>query len=276
MSLVTRESTSPRCCASKYDERQPVELVLDVAAQPVDRALDDAVEQVALQLAEHATRRRRSPIDGEQHEAERRRSRCRRPGTTCWLSITLATVALPAARACAAACSPVIPAGSCLPMTPAKITSVARPRMHRPDHVQRHARSRRAPARATTPRRSGRSRPTSRRADGPKSIAFSTGCPAPRPRRTAAAALGGHAARGCDRVGVLRRSDRRGFVGALMRPPPARVLRLDDLDVGRAGRQQLRVRALADDHAVVEHEDLVGVGDASTRAGRRSPRSRRR
>ena len=49
MSLVTRLSSSPRGCPSKYGQRQAVELVLDVAAQPEDRAVDGDGEQPALE-----------------------------------------------------------------------------------------------------------------------------------------------------------------------------------------------------------------------------------
>jgi hypothetical protein len=62
MSLVTRLSSSPRGW-------EAVDLVLDVAAQREDRALDDAVEQVTLQPAEE----RRHHVDHDdrhQHPAE--------------------------------------------------------------------------------------------------------------------------------------------------------------------------------------------------------------
>ena len=46
-------------------------------------------------------------------------------------------------------------------------------------------------------------------------------------------------------------------------PPPARsVCDVDDLGVGRARRDELVVRAAADDRAAVEHDDLIGVADA--------------
>src|SRR5690349_5580722 len=151
---------------------------------------------------------------------------------------------------------------------------------------------------STTPTRSGRRRPTSRRAEGPKSIAFSTGCPAPPhggppPRRWAAipraAATVSASCRGLAGalIALPRWRSVERFAGAVsmvrsLHPPtpqapqappaavprspsphqlPLRVLGLDDLDVGGAARQQLRVRALADDQSVVEHHDLVGVGD---------------
>ena len=87
-------------------------------------------------------------------------------------------------------------------MTPAKITSVARPRIIGPITFSATEITP-STSTATTPKRSGRSRPTSRRADGPKSIAFSTGCPAPPHGGPAAPALGRHAPRGGDRVRVL-------------------------------------------------------------------------
>ena len=52
-------------------------------------------------------------------------------------------------------------------------------------------------------------------------------------------------------------------------PPPGRAgLHVVQLPVQAAARQQLLVRALLDDPAAVEHEDLVGRCGASTAGGR--------
>ena len=52
MSLVTRLSSSPRGCWSKYASGSRFSFVLDVGAQPLHRALHDDVEDVALQPGE--------------------------------------------------------------------------------------------------------------------------------------------------------------------------------------------------------------------------------
>src|SRR5713226_8745221 len=54
------------------------------------------------------------------------------PGTTCILARSSARLALPDARAAAITCSEVKPAGRRLPMAPAKMRSVARPRIFGP------------------------------------------------------------------------------------------------------------------------------------------------
>ena len=69
----------------------------------------------------------------------------------------------------------------------------------------------------------------------------------------------------------LDRRDRRS--GSCDRSFPE--LRRDDLGVRRAADHEFVVRAAADDPAVVDDEDLVGVDGSWTRAGRRRARRRR-
>ena len=111
--------------------------------------------------------------------------------------------------------------------------------------------------------RSGRIRPISRLADGPKVIAFWPTMPppiGPRPGPPCGASMRSVAwkpaclsltapAAGVVDVAGLARSCRllRGHLGG------------DDLLVGRAVLEQLLVRAATDDPAVLEHEDQVGV-----------------
>ena len=157
------------------------------------------------------------------------------PGTTCWLSITPATVALPAARAAAAACSGVMPGGQLLADDPREDHVGGPAEDDRPDHVQRHRDHAEhehgdhaealGPQQADQPlARRGRSpspsRPAARprahggrpRGAGRPSRARPRQCRRPAPRIVEARSV-----RSCDRL--LRR-----------------VLGLDDLDVGRAGR----------------------------------------
>src|SRR3954470_23810586 len=193
------------------------------------------------------------------------------PGTTWLLVITLATLPCPAARAAAAACSVLSPAGSCRPRTPAKMMSVARPRIFGPatDRLTLVIASRTTPA--IMPR-SGARRPTSRRAEGPKVMAFAAGIPiaaiGPRPKPGPAGRGGGPAGR--SRVGDGRLMwgppRRRGapaesFRGVRSCHGLHRVLGFDDLLVRRAAREQLVVGAGAGHPAVVQHDDLIGVGD---------------
>src|SRR5258708_4755994 len=103
-----------------------------------------------------------------------------------------------------------------------------------------------ATASATTtakPARSGRSRPSRRRSAAPNSWERSTGIPAEPmgPMRRMPALARSWAARGSRR--------------------PLLSLRVDDLDVAGARRQQFLVPAKPDRCAVVEDEDLVGVAD---------------
>ncbi len=74
------------------------------------------------------------------------------------------------------ACSLVVPAGNRLPTTPAKMTSVARPRTHGP-MTERVTLSTPSPRTAATSGRSGRSIPSSRRLEPLKSIVFAGGIP---------------------------------------------------------------------------------------------------
>jgi hypothetical protein len=71
----------------------------------------------------------------------------------------------------------VVPGVSCWPITPAKMTSVAWPRIFGPITESPTLMTPRATT-STTSARSGASMPISRRADGPKSIDFSAGIPA--------------------------------------------------------------------------------------------------
>src|SRR3954469_3614436 len=193
------------------------------------------------------------------------------PGTTWLLVITLATLSFPAARAAAAACSVVSPAGSCRPRTPAKMRSVARPRILGPatDRLTLVIASRTTPA--IMPR-SGARRPSSRRGEGTEVMAFTARIPivgdGPRPKPGAAGRGGGPAGR--SRVGdgrLMRESPRkRGAPAERFRRVRSchglhRVLGFDDLLVRRAAREQLVVRAGAGHPSVVQHDDLIGVGD---------------
>ena len=131
MSLVTRLSSSPRGWLVEVGQRQPVELVLDVAAQPVDGAVHRAGEHPAL----HPLQQRG---DGVQ----------RQTNISTWPSAVKSMpwpgTTGPSRRACrrgcpgprpaapSAACCWVTPAGICVPKTPAKIRSVAPPRIFGP------------------------------------------------------------------------------------------------------------------------------------------------
>ena len=163
--------------AVEVAQRQPVDLVLDVLAHPADGVLHDAVEDVALQPGQQ----RRGDVDREheqQHVARRRRSR--RPGRA----------RRPSRRACRRGCrrrgrgAPRPPRPGCCrpaswrPNRPAKTRSVAWPRIRGPRTSARRWRRRAAPRAIAVPR-SGRSRASSRLADGPKSIAFWPTMPPP-------------------------------------------------------------------------------------------------
>src|SRR4051794_36084747 len=232
-----------------------------------------------------------------------------RPGTTCWASIRLPTPSWPAARALSAASRVVSPAGSCLPMIPAKIRSVAWPRIFGPTTFSATLTTPSAIVTAT-PARSGRSRAASRLADGPKFDAFSVGWPTPAhggpplpPRATrilratsllvapgSDPSCAGAAAPVPVLVPVLVSVLMLSLLGALGAAPAGNTpcsccsvlgalgaapagntpcsccglhaeLRLDDLDVGRGALQELLVGADADDGAVLQDHDLVGLED---------------
>src|SRR5689334_7037228 len=198
------------------------------------------------------------------------------PGITSWATIRLATVFWPAARAPSAACWVVSPAGSCRPITPAKTRSVAWPRIFGPTTL-RITLTTPSTTVTATPNFSGASRANSRFADGPKFDAFSVGCPMP--------AHGGpplppRATRICRAVSFLDvRPSSAGFFsvstltlcllapsvrplrGTLSRSCRHTQLRLNDFDVSGAALQELLMRADADDGAVLEHDDLVGLED---------------
>ena len=116
-------------------QRQPVELLLHLGAQPADGALDDAVQEVALQPAQQA--RGEVQHQGQQQHPVRAVKSMPGPGTTSIRASMSAKLSLPAARAAATACSAVVPAGSCRPTTPAKIRSVAWPRIFGPIDAER-------------------------------------------------------------------------------------------------------------------------------------------
>ncbi|RAO55824.1 hypothetical protein ONO86_00901 [Micromonospora noduli] len=99
------------------------------------------------------------------------------PGTTSIRASMSAKLSLPLARAAATACSAVVPAGSCRPITPVKIRSVAWPRIFGPATLNPTLTTANVMIAARCSR-CERSRPSSRRADGPKFIDFSAGIPA--------------------------------------------------------------------------------------------------
>ena len=70
MSFVTRLSMSPRGWPSKYLQRQPAELAVDVLPQPVDGPLGDAGHDVGLHPAEHRAEQEDADEE-EQDPAER-------------------------------------------------------------------------------------------------------------------------------------------------------------------------------------------------------------
>ena len=243
--------------AVEVAQRQPVQLVLDLGAQPVDGALHDAVEQVALQPAKHATPRRRAPSDQQQHVAERGEvdalARARRPSPAS-MSARLSLPWRAQRRRRPAAW--VMPGGQ-LPADDAGEDDVGRVaedlRADARDSATLTTREQRRRRRAAS--RSGAAGRSSRLADGPKFIDFSAGMPDAHPtaaRRGAAPAarrrLGGRLRRAVSR----RRSCRR-----LRRSAGTRRSRR------RSGRSSSSSSCvpLPDDAAVLEHDDLVGVDD---------------
>ena len=120
------------------------------------------------------------------------------PGMTVMPESKLAKPSWPLALAASMAWSCVMPAGSCLPTTPEKMMSVAVPNKYGPTTLSPTPITVRTRTRDACSR-SGRSWPSSRRADGQKSRDFSAGIPAaiaaPGPR------IGGPAGRA--RCGLL-------------------------------------------------------------------------
>ena len=227
-------------------QRQPVQLVLDVArAAGSTVPLHDVVEQVALQPGQQ----RGDDVDAE-HDQQHVPTAAKSmpwPGTTS-IAATMSATGRRRARSPSTACSLVTPAGSRPPTTPAKIRSVAWPRILGPSTVSatlatREQRRRRSPWPARAP--SGAS---SRLAEGLKSIAFWPTMPPPigprpgppvRPR----------SARSPSACPARRPA---GLAGGLVEPWCSCRLLLaelgrDDLPVGRAVGQQLVVGAAADD-----------------------------
>src|SRR6476469_3880152 len=182
------------------------------------------------------------------------------PGTRSGMpEIRSASPLSPRARAASTACCWVVPGGSRRPITPAKIRSVACPRIYGPT-TARLTPATVSPSTVNVRRRSGPSRRSSRVADGQKSIDFSAGCPAviiaPGPR------IGAGRGGACWLIQGLRgiASAASEFVGWSC-DGPGGLLRLHDLGVRRAAGQQRLVGAEADHLAVVQHHDLVGVDD---------------
>ena len=96
------------------------------------------------------------------------------PGTTSILESMSAKLSWPWARRPSTNCSLVPPAGSCLPTTPPKITSIAWPRIRGATTLRTTATVTIAST-AMMPARSGFSRPISRFAEGQKCWAFLAG-----------------------------------------------------------------------------------------------------
>src|SRR6187551_3553401 len=185
------------------------------------------------------------------------------PGMTVMPDSRSANLSSPRARAASMACCWVMPAGSCPPMTPAKMRFVACPRIFGPMTLNDTLPSvRRSTANAGI--LSGPSRRSSRLAEGQKSIDFSTGMPAvtmaPGPR----IGLGGGRGGAC---GVVIRGPRVNvsaasvFVGRNSCDRFRGELGLDDLGVRGAAGEQLVMGAEAHHGAVVDDQDLVGVDD---------------
>src|SRR3954466_14114461 len=144
-------------------------------------------------------------------------------------------------------------------------------------------------ASATTPSafaRSGRMRPRSRLADGPKFIDFCPTMPPPKgPRPGPGPAWTRSVSFSCPPASVEPVEPTGGVLSSLISGSPARCpaeersgaveeragesscsllraeLGLDDLPVGRRGVEELVVGAATDDDTVLEHEDQVGVAD---------------
>ena len=138
MSLVTRLSSSPRGCLSKYGSGSRLSLSSTSARSCRIGALHDAVEHVALQPGQQA---------GGDVQHQRQQQDLPEPGEVD----AHARAARPSWRACRRSCRcpppgrrrpparAVVPAGSCLPITPEKMRSVACPRIFGPITLQRHA-----------------------------------------------------------------------------------------------------------------------------------------
>ena len=234
----------------------PVELVLDVGAQPEHRALHDPGEQ-------------RTPGSGTQHRGRDVDARARRTGScaACVKSMpfplvtpsTMMLVALP--RIFGAMTSSVTLATARISTTRDAETLGPQPGREAPGRVlevlrplERHARP----------------RPTDRRTPPPR--VSSGGLTGSAPDRRS------RSVRGSGRSRRRRAASRSGSCRLLLGE-----LRRDDLGVRRAGLEQLVVRAEPDLAAVLDHEDLVGVDDGRDplgddhghRVARRRARARR-
>ena len=98
------------------------------------------------------------------------------PGMKSTLLSRSAYPSCPLARRPSTTCSLVMPAGIWPPMTPAKMRSVARPRILGPIELSATLTTAKTSTTATLTR-CGRRRPSRRLADGPKSSDFSAGWP---------------------------------------------------------------------------------------------------
>src|SRR5688572_24643603 len=181
------------------------------------------------------------------------------PGTRLSvLAIRSACRTSPCARRASAACSCVVPSGMLRPRTPAKIRSVARPRIRGPIDISATLTTASSRTR-TTLNRCGLSWWTSRFAEGPNALAFWPTMPPPIGPRPGPAPW-------VIRSVSLSWPGLSADLVSLM-PPPRAQLGRDDLLVRRGVGEQLLVRAAVDDDAVLEHEDHVGVADRGDALG---------
>ena len=231
-------------------ERQPVQLVLDVAAQAQHGALHDAVEDVGLQPHDQG---RRDVQDEHQDQHAARGRRSRRPARAPRSCRTAGRRAGPDPRPAAPAIGLVLrDAGGQLLADDALEDDVGGVAQDlRADDAQRDADDRHEQHRDDDPRARGAAGARAAWPTARSPCDFSAGMPStpimpppPGPSRPR---------------GPSGRRDR------CLRAHAAtshELLRLHDLGVGRARHEQLLVRADAHEPAVVEHDDLVGVDDA--------------
>ena len=240
MSLVTRLQQLAARLLVEVAQRQPVDLVLDVGAHPADGVLHDAVEHVALQPAPAATRRR-TPRARAAARAPTAAKSTPWPGTTCPSAASMsASLSSPAGRgAPRPRCGLGRPGGHARPNSPAKIRSVAWPRIRGPSDDQRdaddgeHARPRSALPRSGRIRRDAAAWPTGRRPS-----------PSGRPCRRPSGRGPGPARRWMRSVSFSRPVAGAGSVRRWCSCRSCRLLRgqlgRDDLLVGRAASRAAR------------------------------------
>ena len=134
-SLVTRLSTSPRCRESKYDSGSRCTLSSTSArSATIVRCTVTLSIRACSQISSAAIRYRPSASSSVRPTAAKSTPT---PGTTFIRDSRSANVLSPRARAAATACSFVMPAGSCRPITPLNNRSVAWPRMRGPIDADR-------------------------------------------------------------------------------------------------------------------------------------------